>query len=815
MDELNPVGGFAGIILGFYITLSSILVVNFITGFLIRVTNEVASQLQDVRLIEEQSERDLVFKELQDLFHEMDIDGSQSLSIDEYHLALQNPRIVDVMSHLKLALNDMPQLIYLLDPDNTGEVEIDTFIVECLRLRGGARSTDIWHLQMQAKELTSMVKSVMRMLEGVVSIEGVQEHAGLLRKSPGMSLVTPGSSRNRLERSFCDSFASTKALDSPHPQVPDKELMLTLLRDRMWTGSAIPRVEMRAMTLKELQGVCTWIRSQCPVEHWQDPITGSYLRPQDINLYHFNHYAICPSSVPDGVLLGGLNDHSEFREGQKVIQRCPGDRMEMPVAEGIVKKSGKGWLEVGVTCGRFECSPLPHAGPVEVDGISCGVPGDMDVLKSFSFKELVSSTPIQPMWYVSHYWGHLIIDFVACCVEHAKRWALSDDVASYWVCGYANRQYTLSEEIGDSLENSAFRRAMKLAKGTLLVLDEEAKPFDRIWCDYELCKTLLDSKVLLDIVTSVDIGNGKREPVLLSEGSHPHESAHAKSLREQRFPIQIIVKGMKAKLQDGRCTVQSDKIKILRELRTDVSRKLTTKSFHDPVSAQQSDEDAFRPINNALHASLALRVWPQAVKQNAVLNLDADADLGLKISLPDVLQRDTQRTTLSLSLAHSEELNDRDLADLAFGLPTSLLNLQLNFKRCRNITDCGVEVLAEALPLGLNCLQLNCEGCDKITDAGLICLAGRIASLSSLQQLRLDFAHCSDIGVPGFRALADAVPRHVKDFTAVLLGTGLNVNIRSAKDLKNLRKNGRQLGRLQKISSLIRVDSIISNRPSI
>ena len=57
------------------------------------------------------------------------------------------------------------------------------------------------------------------------------------------------------------------------------------------------------------------------------------------------------------------------------------------------------------------------------------------------------------------------------------------------------------------MENSAFRRAMKLAKGTLLVLDEEAKPFDRIWCDYELCKTLLDSKVLLDIVTSVDIGN--------------------------------------------------------------------------------------------------------------------------------------------------------------------------------------------------------------------------------------------------------------------------------------------------------------------
>jgi Ca2+-binding EF-hand superfamily protein len=74
--------------------------------------------------------------ELQALFHDMDIDGSQSLSTDEYHLALQNPRIVSVLSSLKLDSNDMSELIYLLDSDNSGEVEIDEFIVECLRLRG-------------------------------------------------------------------------------------------------------------------------------------------------------------------------------------------------------------------------------------------------------------------------------------------------------------------------------------------------------------------------------------------------------------------------------------------------------------------------------------------------------------------------------------------------------------------------------------------------------------------------------------------------------------------------------------------------------
>ncbi len=96
---------------------------------------------------------------------------------------------------------------------------------------------------------------------------------------------------------------------------------------------------------------------------------------------------------------------------------------------------------------------------------------DVDAKVALSYKEVMSSKPLEPLCYVSHFWGEPVLDFVACCAEHAMRWGLDEKVASYWVCGYANRQYRLQEEICENLENSAFRRAMRLAKGTLLLLE--------------------------------------------------------------------------------------------------------------------------------------------------------------------------------------------------------------------------------------------------------------------------------------------------------------------------------------------------------
>ena len=61
---------------------------------------------------------------------------------------------------------------------------------------------------------------------------------------------------------------------------------------------------------------------------------------------------------------------------------------------------------------------------------------------------------------------------------------------------YANNQHKLDQEIGDGdqpLSETSFFRAMKLARGTVSVVDANGMSWTRIWCgglmaNYSLCR---------------------------------------------------------------------------------------------------------------------------------------------------------------------------------------------------------------------------------------------------------------------------------------------------------------------------------------
>eukprot|EP00971_Amphidinium_carterae_P226007 4482609-Amphidinium_carterae.1 len=155
-----------------------------------------------------------------------------------------------------------------------------------------------------------------------------------------------------------------------------------------------------------------------------------------------------------------------------------------------------------------------------------------------SYKELVSTGPNKPDWYCCHWWGEPIMDFLKCIEAHRELRHGSVSTA-YWICAFANSQHNLEAELSDDPEKSSFRRAMSLATGVLLVLDKEATPFQRIWCDYELYKTLLSEEKSLDIATVCEV-KGRFEPQVLAE--LPGESAVKKTSREANFPVSVLAK---------------------------------------------------------------------------------------------------------------------------------------------------------------------------------------------------------------------------------------------------------------------------------
>ena len=81
-----------------------------------------------------------------------------------------------------------------------------------------------------------------------------------------------------------------------------------------------------------------------------------------------------------------------------------------------------------------------------------------------SYVELVASPEKKeeqkPRWFVSHWWGEPVKDFVTALKNHAKVRKLPDSTA-YWVCAYANNQHDLASAIPADPKESSFYKAMQ------------------------------------------------------------------------------------------------------------------------------------------------------------------------------------------------------------------------------------------------------------------------------------------------------------------------------------------------------------------
>eukprot|EP00434_Breviolum_minutum_P000023 symbB.v1.2.000020.t1/scaffold5.1/size591573/20 len=123
--------------------------------------------------------------------------------------------------------------------------------------------------------------------------------------------------------------------------------------------------------------------------------------------------------------------------------------------------------------------------------------------KEVSFVALWGGRPVD--YFVSHSWGTSFSHFVSSIRCHAmsKEGEVWMD-ASYWICSFANNQWNIQEELGSTIMESAFAKALRGGiKGVVMVLDHEVQPLTRVWCLFEF---LLSSREHLELVFGTDLG---------------------------------------------------------------------------------------------------------------------------------------------------------------------------------------------------------------------------------------------------------------------------------------------------------------------
>ena len=121
-----------------------------------------------------------------------------------------------------------------------------------------------------------------------------------------------------------------------------------------------------------------------------------------------------------------------------------------------------------------------HQTIAEADGIS-------------SFSELVNPFGLFVHCFVSHFWGHSFTSTVMALELWAdanyNKMTSEKDALVFWICLFALNQHDVAEEVGENPQQGPFNAALAQATGgAVMVLDEEVKPFSRIWCLFEVSR---------------------------------------------------------------------------------------------------------------------------------------------------------------------------------------------------------------------------------------------------------------------------------------------------------------------------------------
>eukprot|EP00930_Biecheleria_cincta_P083725 TRINITY_DN73239_c0_g1_i1.p1 TRINITY_DN73239_c0_g1~~TRINITY_DN73239_c0_g1_i1.p1 ORF type:complete len:826 (+),score=170.90 TRINITY_DN73239_c0_g1_i1:130-2607(+) len=93
----------------------------------------------------------------------------------------------------------------------------------------------------------------------------------------------------------------------------------------------------------------------------------------------------------------------------------------------------------------------------------------------------VADGTMQKTFFISHYWGGAMRDFVKCVSRHIQIRGLPPRETNYWDCAFALSK----QELGTGPLQGPCVRAMATASGVLFIVDPAVMVFRRSWCLFE------------------------------------------------------------------------------------------------------------------------------------------------------------------------------------------------------------------------------------------------------------------------------------------------------------------------------------------
>jgi len=165
-DVLYAVDWFSHALFFFYVFFTMLAVLNIITGVFVDNAVESARNQRDVMMQKEMEIKETYIREMRELFAQMDEDESGTITHQEIKEYLDDPRVLLYFQVLGLDARDSEKLFSLIDERGNEEVSVQEFIDGCLRLKGQARSIDVYSIMRTCSRLEVRLLTIERLLNG-------------------------------------------------------------------------------------------------------------------------------------------------------------------------------------------------------------------------------------------------------------------------------------------------------------------------------------------------------------------------------------------------------------------------------------------------------------------------------------------------------------------------------------------------------------------------------------------------------------------------------------------------------------------------
>ncbi|CAE8657427.1 unnamed protein product [Polarella glacialis] len=121
-------------------------ILNVLNAVFVQQTLKAASSDEEMAFKQKQKDQVKYTQKVKKLFQSVDVSSDGVITFDEFAMLIENPKLKFWMGQLELEYHDLLGLFEMLD-DGDGEISLDEFVEGAGRLKGTAKTIDLWRLE--------------------------------------------------------------------------------------------------------------------------------------------------------------------------------------------------------------------------------------------------------------------------------------------------------------------------------------------------------------------------------------------------------------------------------------------------------------------------------------------------------------------------------------------------------------------------------------------------------------------------------------------------------------------------------------------